>query len=126
MPEVTEATDGLPFVDVPQGEYYCEPVSWAYESGVTKGADETHFDPDGACTRGNVVTFLWRFEQKPTSAKTVSLTDLAGLNSDFASAIAWAAGEGITTGYSDGTFRPNATCTRAHVVTFLWRDMTKG
>ena len=76
-------------------------------------------------TRAQFVTFLWRYENRPAAKPGVTLTDLGTVtNADFRAAILWAAGEGITTGYADGSFRPNAVCTRAHVVTFIYRDMT--
>ena len=69
--------------------------------------------------------YIWRYENKPAAKPGVTLTDINTVtNADFKSAIQWAAGEGITTGYPDGSFRPNAGCTRAHVVTFIYRDMT--
>lgn len=115
-----------PFSDVAAGSYYYNAVLWAVEKGIVSGYDDGTFRPNAACTRAHVVTFLWRYENKPEAAGTVSLTDIAGLNSDFAAAINWAAIQGITSGYDDGSFRPNDICTRAHVVTFLWRNMTKG
>ncbi len=69
--------------------------------------------------------YIWRYENKPAAKPGVTLTDINTVtNADFKSAIQWAAGEGITTGYPDGSFRPNAGCTRAHVVTFIYRDLT--
>ena len=93
--------------------------------GITNGVDSTHFAPDATVTRAQFVTFLWRYENKPAAKSGVTLTDINTVtNADFRAAILWAAGEGITTGYPDGSFRPNAGCTRAHVVTFIYRDIT--
>jgi len=115
-----------PFSDVAEGTYYYNAVLWAVEKGITTGYSDGTFRPSAACTRAHVVTFLWRYEGKPAASVNASLTDIAGLNADFTASISWAAESQITTGYSDGSFRPHAVCTRAHVVTFLWRDMTKG
>jgi len=112
------------FSDVSESSPFYKAIMWAAEQGITTGYADGTFRPNDACTRAHVVTFLWRYEGKPASSGNVSLVDLSGLNADFTSAINWAASKGITTGYSDGTFRPHAVCTRAHVVTFLYRDMT--
>ena len=112
-----------PFTDVDEGSYYYNAVLWAVENGITSGYDDGTFRPNASCTRAHVVTFLWRYEGKPAASGEVNFTDLAGLNADFTAAIKWAATTGVTSGYDDGTFRPNASCTRAHVVTFLYRDI---
>ena len=105
---------------------YYTAILWAVGEGITLGVDKTHFAPDATVTRAQFVTFLWRYEGKPAAKPGVTLTDLGTVtNADFKSAILWAAGEGITTGYGDGSFRPNAVCTRAHVVTFIYRDMAE-
>ncbi|MGM9575025.1 MAG: S-layer homology domain-containing protein, partial [Oscillospiraceae bacterium] len=125
-----KSTDN-PFVDVAAKQAngkdnpYYTAILWAVSEGITLGVDSTHFAPDATVTRAQFVTFLWRYEGKPEAKPGVTLTDLGTVtNADFKSAILWAAGEGITTGYADGSFRPNAVCTRAHVVTFIYRDMT--
>jgi len=112
------------FSDVSESSPFYKAILWAAEQGITTGYADGTFRPNDACTRAHVVTFLWRYEGKPAASGSVSLTDLAGLNADFTAAINWAATNGITTGYADGTFRPHAVCTRAHVVTFIYRDMT--
>ena len=105
---------------------YYTAILWAVGEGITLGVDKTHFAPDATVTRAQFVTFLWRYENKPAAKPGVTLKDLGTVtNADFKSAILWAAGEGITTGYGDGSFRPNAVCTRAHVVTFIYRDMAE-
>ena len=120
-----------PFVDVSAKQAdgkdnpYYTAILWAVGEGITNGVDSTHFAPDSNVTRAQFVTFLWRYENKPAAKPGIALKDIDTVtNADFKAAILWAAGEEITTGYSDGTFRPNAACTRAHVVTFIYRDMT--
>lgn len=120
-----------PFVDVAAKQAngkdnpFYTAILWAVGEGITNGVDSTHFAPDATVTRAQFVTFLWRYENKPAAKPGVTLTDINTVtNADFRAAILWAAGEGITTGYPDGSFRPNAGCTRAHVVTFIYRDMT--
>ena len=120
-----------PFVDVSAKQAdgkdnpYYTAILWAVGEGITNGVDSTHFAPDATVTRAQFVTFLWRYENKPAAKPGIALKDIDTVtNADFKAAILWAAGEEITTGYSDGTFRPNAACTRAHVVTFIYRDMT--
>ena len=113
----------LPFEDVAADAYYAAAVAWAVKNKVTMGVDETHFMPDRSCTRANVVTFLWRAAgcPEPESANN-PFKDVAE-GSYYYNAVLWAVENGITSGYDDGTFRPNAVCTRAHVVSFLYRDI---
>ena len=110
------------FVDVATGSYYEDAVDWAVENGITKGTDDTHFSPDGICTRAQAVTFLWRTAGSPAS-KTSSMpfTDVP-VGSYYYDAVLWAVENGITKGTSDTTFSPNMTCSRAQIVTFLWRS----
>ena len=90
----------------------------------TGGYTATEFRPGNPCTRGQVVTFLWRYEGKPaTSGSIAGFRDASSIAEPYQQAVAWAVEKGITTGYSDGTFRPNATCTRWAVVLFMYRDM---
>ena len=112
------------FTDVSIDSPFYKAILWAAEKGITTGYDDRSFRPNDPCTRAHVVTFLWRYEYKPQPDGAVELRDLGGLSTDFTLAIGWAASKGITTGYADHTFRPHAVCTRAHVVTFLYRDMT--
>ena len=112
-----------PFKDVPAGAYYTKAVLWAVENGITNGKSRTKFGVGDPCTRGQVVTFLWRAEgePEPTSAanpfKDVSETDY------FYKAVLWAVENGITKGTSKTRFSPTNTCTRGQVVTFLYRDV---
>ena len=110
------------FVDVATGSYYEDAVDWAVENGITQGTDDTHFSPDGICTRAQAVTFLWRNAGSPApKTNTMPFTDV-NAGSYYYDAVLWAVENGITEGTSDTTFSPNATCTRARIVTFLWRS----
>ena len=119
QPEPTEGTN--PFTDVKEGTYYYKAVLWAVEKGITNGTSETTFDPDDTCTRAQIVTFLWRREGKP--APTGANNPFADVKPSayFGSAVLWAVETGITNGTSETTFEPNEDCTRAQVVTFLFR-----
>ena len=120
-PEPSSANN--PFRDVSSTSPYYKAILWAAERGITTGYPDGTFKPDNPCTRAHVVTFIWRSEGEPTYSTKASLSDVNGLNSDFTKAIYWAAEKGVTTGYYDGTFRPNNVCTRAQVVTFIYRDI---
>ena len=110
------------FVDVATGSYYEDAVDWAVENGITKGTDDTHFSPDGICTRAQAVTFLWRAAGSPEpKTNTMPFTDV-NAGSYYYDAVLWAVENGITKGTSDTTFSPNMTCSRAQIVTFLWRS----
>ena len=110
------------FVDVPAGSYYEDAVDWAVENGITQGTDDTHFSPDGICTRAQAVTFLWRTAGSPEpETRTMPFTDVPA-GSYYYDAVLWAVEKGITNGTSDTTFSPNATCSRAQIVAFLWRS----
>ena len=109
------------FVDVPEGSYYEEAVDWAVENGITTGTGNNYFTPDGICTRAQAVTFLWRVAGSPTP-KTEAMAFEDVLNgSYYYEAVLWAVENGITVGTSATTFSPELTCSRAHIVTFLWR-----
>ena len=113
------------FTDVEPGAYYENAVQWAVEKGITTGLTETSFGPDSPCTRGQVVTFLWRAVGKPVPTQTVhSFTDVTP-GAYYYDAMLWAVEAGVTTGMSATTFCPDAPCTRGQVVTFLWRAMNK-
>ena len=112
------------FVDVATGSYYEDAVDWAVENGITKGTDDTHFSPDGICTRAQIVTFLWRAAGSPEPKTMSSFADVS-MDAYYAKAVAWAVENGITTGTGDGKFSPDATCTRAQSVTFLFRALGK-
>ena len=110
------------FVDVATGSYYEDAVDWAVENGITKGTDDTHFSPDGICTRAQAVTFLWRAAGSPEpETRAMPFTDVP-VGSYYYDAVLWAVENGITKGTSDTTFSPNMTCTRAQIVAFLWRS----
>ena len=110
------------FVDVATGSYYEDAVDWAVENGITKGTDDTHFSPDGICTRAQAVTFLWRTAGSPKpEIRAMPFTDVP-VGSYYYDAVLWAVENGITKGTSDTTFSPNMTCTRAQIVAFLWRS----
>lgn len=110
-----------PFVDVPQGSFYEKAVLWAYETSITTGTDGTHFSPNASCNRAQVVTFLHRAHGCPTATVNTIFPDVAP-GSFYHNAVLWAAQNGITTGMDGGYFRPNLPCTRAQIVTFLYRD----
>ncbi len=110
------------FVDVPAGSYYEDAVDWAVENGITQGTDDTHFSPDGICTRAQAVTFLWRAAGSPEpETRAMPFADVP-VGSYYYDAVLWAVENGITKGTSDTTFSPNMTCTRAQIVAFLWRS----
>lgn len=110
------------FVDVPASAYYYDAVLWAAEQGITGGTDATHFSPDGVCTRAQAVTFLWRAAGSPApSATAMPFTDVAA-DSYYYNAVLWAMENGITVGTSSTTFSPDLKCSRAHIMTFLWRS----
>ncbi|MGM9668685.1 MAG: S-layer homology domain-containing protein [Faecousia sp.] len=118
------AGTAAPYVDLKEGEYYCDAVLWAVENGITKGTDPTHFSPGEPCTRGQVVTFLWRFANCPQASASNPYQDVKP-EEYYYTGVLWAVENGITNGTGPATFAPEATCTRAQVVTFLYRSMTK-
>ena len=109
------------FVDVPAGAYYYDAVLWAAENGITGGVDDTHFAPNSPCTRAQIVTFLWRAAGSPEPEPVSSFAEVPA-DSYYAKAVAWAVENGITTGTGDGMFSPDATCTRAQAMAFIWRS----
>ena len=110
----------MPFTDVPAGSYYYDAVLWAVENGITKGTSETRFSPDDTCTRAQIVAFLWRSEKSPAAGTANPFADVKS-TAYYAGAVLWAVKEDITKGTTNTTFSPNADCTRAQIVTFLWR-----
>ena len=111
------------FVDVPENSYYAKAVDWAVLNGITNGVDETHFAPDATCTRAQAVTFLWRALGCPEPKATKSeFTDVVE-GAFYFKAVLWAAENGITLGYGDGTFGVDDTVNRAQMVTFMERAM---
>ena len=107
------------FADVPASAYYAKAVAWAIENGITNGMTETTFAPDATCTRGQSVTFLYR-ALKGTASGSTNFTDVKS-DTFYADAINWAVANNVTNGTSNTTFSPNADCTRAEIVTFLYR-----
>ena len=120
--EATFKTAGNnPFTDVPAGAYYEDAVVWAVGRNITTGTSATTFNPNGSCTRAQAVTFLWRAAGSPAAkSSAMPFTDVPA-GSYYHDAVLWAVEQGITKGTSDTAFSPNATCTRAQIVTFLWR-----
>lgn len=114
-----------PFKDVSEGSYYYKPVLWALQIGVTSGTTATTFTPNDACTRGQVVTFLWRAKGCPEPSSTSNPFADVNSNDYYYKAVLWAVEKGITSGTSATTFSPNATCTSSQVLTFLWRSNNK-
>lgn len=115
-PTVTE----LPFTDVAADAYYAKAVLWAVENGITTGTSDTTFDPDGIVTRAEAVTFLWRAAGNP-AADGKLFADVESTKY-YAEAVRWAVANGVTKGVSDTSFAPGSACTRAQIVTFLYRD----
>ena len=112
------------FTDVKSGAYYEKAVAWAVENNVTTGTSSTTFSPDASVTRAQAVTFQWRANASPAAASASSFTDVAA-SAYYASAVNWAVENNVTNGTSTATFSPNADCTRAQIVTFLYRAMAK-
>lgn len=114
-----------PFEDVQEGKFYYEPVLWAVENDITQGVSTTKFAPGNDCSRAQVVTFLHRAAGKETAdEEKISFTDVQK-GKFYTDAVAWAVEKSITEGMGDGTFGVDKPCTRAHVVTFLWRTAGK-
>lgn len=109
------------FMDVPDGSYYEKAVDWAVKNGITAGTGDNYFMPDGICTRAQAVTFLWRVAGSPTPKTEVMPFEDVPEGSYYYEAVLWAAENEITVGTSATTFSPELTCSRAHIVSFLWR-----
>ena len=114
-----------PFTDVSEGRFYYEPVLWAVQNGITAGITPTTFAPDDKCTRGQVVTFLWRAAGKPEPTATSHPFKDVNAKAYYYKAMLWAVEKGITAGMTADTFAPDSFCTRGQVVTFLWRAAGK-
>ena len=109
------------FTDGPAGSYYEDAVIWAVDKGITTGTSATTFNPDGICTRAQTVTFLWRAAGSPAAKSAVMPFADVQAGSYYYDAVLWAVENGITKGSNETMFSPDATCTRAQIVTFLWR-----
>ena len=120
MFEAEQSTGKNPFIDVPAGSYYEDAVIWAVDKGITTGTGNGRFSPDAPCTRAQIVTFLWRAAGSPAPKSMSSFSDVPA-DAFYAKAVAWAVENGITSGTGEGKFSPDATCTRAQSVTFLYR-----
>ena len=117
MPQPKTTTN--PFVDVDASAYYYDAVLWGVENGIVKGMDETHFEPDTACSRAHALTFLWRAKGMPQASGT-TFADVPA-NAYYAQAVAWGVENGIVKGMDETHFEPDTLCQRAHAVTVLWR-----
>ena len=113
-----------PFTDVSKDSVYYNAILWAVEKGITKGTTETTFDPNAVCTRGQIVTFLFRASGDEKVATGIDFADVAS-GSYCADAVAWAVANKVANGFADGTFRPEATCTRGQAVTFIYRALAE-
>ena len=118
-------TTNNPFVDVIESKYYYKPVLWAVEQGITKGADDTHFNPNGKCTRAQVVSFIWNALGKPEPSSTDNPFVDVKESKYYYKPVLWAVEQGITKGVDATHFGPNQTCTRGQVVTFLYNTLAK-
>ena len=118
--KTADTVDEELFDDIPAGAYYFEAVSWAVKNKVTNGIGNGKFGPELACTRAQIVTFLWRAAGSPESGKRGVFSDVAS-EAYYAEAAAWAFEKGITNGIENELFGPELLCTRAQAVTFLWR-----
>ena len=114
------AKSDMSFTDVADKAYYRDAVEWAVENGITKGTTDTTFSPNMTCSRAQIVTFLWRSEKSPAAGTANPFADVKS-TAYYADAVLWAVKENITKGTTSTTFSPNADCTRAQIVTFLWR-----
>lgn len=114
-----------PFPDVPEGKFYTKAVLWAVEQGITNGFKDGTFGPDKACTRGQIVTFLWRYMGQPEPQSLENPFPDVDVDSYCGKAVLWAVEKGITNGFKDGSFGPNKTCTRDQIVAFLYRALAK-
>lgn len=112
---------GSPFRDVGKDDWYAEAVRWAVKKGITNGTSEDTFSPEQTCTRGQIVTLLWRMNGEPKAKAGGGFADVAATDY-FALAVRWAVEKGVTNGVSDTLFAPYDDCTRAHIVTFLYRS----
>ena len=97
---------------------------WAVENGITKGTSDTTFSPNATCSRAQIVTFLWRSQKSPAAGSVNPFTDVSA-DAYYADAVLWAVKESVTSGTTATTFSPNTNCTRAQIVTFIYRAMAE-
>lgn len=121
-PTPTPSEPEFPFTDVKENSVFRDAIAWAAKKSITTGKTETTFEPNGVCTRAQIVTFLWRAAGSPVVNYAMSMTDVPE-NAYYTEAVRWALSKGITTGTTETTFSPNAACIRAQAVTFLFRYM---
>ena len=117
-------SDAMPFTDVKADSYYYDAVIWATENGITNGTSDTTFSPDDICTRAQMVSFLYRMADSPEVSGSTTFTDVAA-DAYYAKAVEWAKMNNITNGIGGGLFGPDYDCTRAQIVTFLWRALAE-
>ncbi len=117
------ATVKNPFTDVSSKSPYYNAILWAVSKGITTGTTASTFSPNAACTRAQIVTFLWRYEGKPIVSALNNFSDVSS-SSVYYNAIMWAVDEGITQGITKTSFEPGTACTRAQAVTFIYRDFS--
>ncbi len=125
VPEPTVTPERFLFDDVQdKDQFYYEPVYWAYDNEITKGITPELFKPDDNCTRGQIITFIWRAKGEPKAETTqTTFTDVS--EEFYYEAMLWGEEKGVINGYNDATFAPNDACTRAQIVTMLWRAQGK-
>ena len=111
----------MKFTDVPSSAYYANAVAWALSSGVSEGTSEMRFSPEKTCTRGQIITMLWRAKGSPESSAQTHVFKDVKAGDYYRDAVAWAIGEGITSGTAASTFSPDEACSRAQITTFLYR-----
>ena len=119
-PEPKNIASGTAFSDVNANDYFAKPIAWAVENGITAGIGNNQFGSNQKCTRGQVMTFIWRAENSPIENGKTQFSDVHS-NDYYNHAIAWAVNHGVTAGVGANKFGPNQSCTRAQIVTFLWR-----
>ena len=110
----------MPFTDTPADFYYHDAILWAIENGIAAGTSDTTFSPDAECSRAQIATILWRAQKAPVVSGTNLFNDVT-VDTYYNNAVLWATSKKITSGTSATTFSPDADCTRAQIVTFLWR-----
>ena len=110
-----------PFTDISKSDYFYDAVLWAVDKGITSGTSANTFSPDASCTRAQMVTFLWRANASPVVNYAMDFTDVAA-DAYYAEAVRLVVSEGVTAGTGDKAFSPDADCTRAQIVTFMYRD----
>lgn len=114
----------MPFADVKTGAYYYDAVLWAMENGITYGTSAVAFSPDATCTRAQIVSFLYRYVGSPAVQSGAVFSDV-GASAYYADAVVWAATSGVAAGIGGGKFAPDQNCTRAQIVSFIYRMQTK-